>query len=165
MTVLAEAESLLGPSAVLDLQRARVSGPSALSLAVTQLTAGGGGARAELSVWESTVVGRTLLVVGKPREAEEWLADSVTRQPDGFWPHLYRGVSFERSGERQAAIAEFTACIAIDPSSAIAFYHRGLAYEAAAQLVSAKDDFERAVELNPDHGGARRMLNRLKPAG
>jgi serine/threonine protein kinase len=165
MSVLAEAETLLGPSAVLDLQRARISGPSALSQTVAQLTAGSGGRPAEVSVWESAVIGRTLLVAGKPRDAEPWLADSVSRQPDAFWPHLYRGVCFERLGDRQAAVAEFTACIALDPSSATAFYHRGVAYEAATQPESAKDDFDRALELNPDHGGARRMLNRLKQAG
>ncbi len=161
-TILDEAASLLGPNVVLDVQRARLLGPSALSQTVAQLTAGGG--PAEVSVWEATVIGRTLLLAGKPRDAEPWLVDSVTRQPDAFWPHLYRGVTFERLGETQAAIVEFTACIAIDPSSATAWYHRGVAYEATAQPMPAKEDLERAVELNPDHGDARRMLNRLKTA-
>ncbi len=161
-TILDEAASLLGPSVALDVQRARLLGPSVLSQTVAQLAAVGG--PAEVSVWEATVIGRTLLLAGQPRDAEPWLGDSVARQPDAFWPHLYRGVTFERRNEWQAAIAEFTACIAIDPSSATAWYHRGVAYEATAQLTSAKKDLERADELNPDHGDARLMLNRLKVA-
>jgi serine/threonine protein kinase len=159
--VLDEAEMLVGPSVLLDLQRARVSNSGEIATTIQELTAGSG--PAALSEWETTVVGRTLLVLGMPQDAEPWLAEAVERQPDSFWPHLYRGVCFERLGSHQAAVAELTACVAIDPLSATAFYHRGTAHVGAGVPQLAKYDFERAIELEPNHANARQALSRLKP--
>lgn len=48
-------------------------------------------------------------------------------------------------------IAWFTERIARDPNDADAYYHRGMAYFQEGEITHAIKDFNKAIELNPNH--------------
>ncbi len=74
-------------------------------------------------------------------------ADAVTKSQ--AWECRTRGMRFLRNGEIDAAVAEFTDAIALDPGSARAYCNRGLAYLEGNHLDEAIEDFTEAVRLDP----------------
>jgi len=44
----------------------------------------------------------------------------------------------------------------------VVHYHLGLAYQKANQMSLARQQFEKAVKLKPDHADARKALSELR---
>jgi tetratricopeptide (TPR) repeat protein len=148
---LDEAESLLGESGLLFLERAR------LARALNQT-----GQAEEFdrrarhftpnSAWEHLVVGRSQLASGDVRPALASIDHCLDLEPQSVWGHYYRGVCCLRLEESTDAIASFTACAALAPRSAWCVYNRGLAYSHAGRFDRASTDFGRTLELDPSFG-------------
>lgn len=51
-----------------------------------------------------------------------------------------------RCGDLAAAVEDFSACIAVDPSNAVAFYNRAAALDALGQYERAVADYRRALD-------------------
>jgi len=62
-----------------------------------------------------------------------------------------RGRFLSRSGEYRAAIQAFDQHLEIDPQSAEAYYHRGLAKLKLGDTAGAEADFARAASLDPKY--------------
>src|SRR5690606_1105821 len=60
----------------------------------------------------------------------------------------HRGLAYVALSEYQAAIADFTAAIALAPGDAHAYTNRGVAHRMAGQLPEALADLDRSLELN-----------------
>lgn len=60
-----------------------------------------------------------------------------------------RGCAWDRLGEYQKAIDEYTAAIGVDPTYASAYFDRGFAYLALGQSDAAVENCEEAVRLQP----------------
>lgn len=59
-----------------------------------------------------------------------------------------RGISYDKLGNRQAAIADFTSAVLLDPSNLGAYFNRGTAYDALGRHEEATSDFARALDLD-----------------
>lgn len=59
-----------------------------------------------------------------------------------------RGISYDKLGNRQAAIADFTSAVLLDPSNLGAFFNRGTAYDALGRHDEATSDFARVLDVD-----------------
>jgi tetratricopeptide (TPR) repeat protein len=63
---------------------------------------------------------------------------------------IQRGVLFEQSDNKEAAIKDYTDAIKLDPSSAVAFFNRGNAYDQLGDYDRAIADYTEAIKLDPN---------------
>ena len=130
LALLAEAEAEFGSSVVLA-QELR-SYAEALGLTDKARQAGEQAEqRQPRTPWEHVAVGRHLLRWGDPGHAAEEFERAVDEDPQAFWANFYAGICAYRLQRYEAALASFSACIAIDPDKTACYYHRGLAFRCA----------------------------------
>lgn len=72
----------------------------------------------------------------------------LTADPNNFDALSYRGVAHFQLGQRERAISDFSAAIALRPKSASAYYHRGRV-NYPYDLDAAFADYSTAIALNP----------------
>ena len=144
LTTLAEAEALLGPSAVLDLERARHAQAAGTALpAPERVTV------PPATAWEHLAIGRARLAAGDLRTAAAAIDRCLAADPRSFWGNYYKGACCLRLGEPTEAVSAFSACVALAPDSPWCVYNRGLAYAQADRLDPALADLDRALALDP----------------
>ncbi|MER3447202.1 MAG: hypothetical protein C4291_10325 [Candidatus Dadabacteria bacterium] len=69
--------------------------------------------------------------------------------------HINRGVAYARSkGEYDKAISDYSKAIEINPKNALAYYNRGIAYQAKGRYDKAISDYSKAIEINPSYAAA-----------
>jgi serine/threonine protein kinase/Tfp pilus assembly protein PilF len=154
--VLAEAETLFGPSPVLDLERRL----HAQALGLNEAAAGGRSDRehAPRTAWEHYALGRSLLQGGDLTQAAAELERAADVQPHDLWPHFYYGLCAYRLGRHEDAVSAFTACVALAPRSGSCYYNRALAFAALGRTDRALRDYDAALQHEPDLADA--ALNR-----
>jgi tetratricopeptide (TPR) repeat protein len=154
VTILAEAERLLGPARVIELERARHA--RALGENVEAAEAGRKAATLPArGAWDHLTAGRSLLAAGDAAGAAIEFDAALARDPRSLWANHYRGVAALKLGQPAEAVAAFSACLALAPKAAWCAYNRGLAFAAAGRHESGIADFDRAIELDPSFAAAR----------
>lgn len=78
--------------------------------------------------------------------------------PSPAMQHLHAGVEAEKSGQLDAAVAEFQKATDLDPKLAVAFVNLGDAYIEKRDYAAAIPPLKRAVELSPSLEAAHRLL-------
>jgi serine/threonine protein kinase/tetratricopeptide (TPR) repeat protein len=153
LAVLDEAESLLGPSGVLDQERAE----HARALGLTAL-ADSADRRARAipprTAWEHLVAGRASFAAGDAERAGAAFDRCLELDPASLWGNNYRGLCRLRSRDPAGAAAAFSACVALAPQTAWCFAHRALAETQCGSLDRAVADFNRALALDPNCAAA-----------
>ncbi len=147
LTILDEAETLLGPSGVLCLERAvhaKAIGLQSLADGATRQAA----ALAPRTAWEHLVVGRAILASGDLRGAATAFERCLELDPGSLWGNHFRGVCLLRSGDAAGAASAFSACVALSRQSPWFHYNRGLAHAESGRLDWARADFDRALALD-----------------
>jgi serine/threonine protein kinase/Flp pilus assembly protein TadD len=139
-TVLEQAQTLLGPSPVLD---------TALAENRSEDPAGMPGTRTARTAWEHTALGRLLLRFGNLDRAAEELEAAVRLKPQALWPNFYQGLCAYRRGRFAEAVTAYSVCIGAAPEAAGCFYNRALAYESLGQAERARRDYDLALRLDP----------------
>jgi len=66
--------------------------------------------------------------------------------------YVHRGVTYNRTGDNNKAIADFNRAIELDPRDAECFFRRGVSYKAEGIFDWAVRDFSHAIELDPKKG-------------
>jgi serine/threonine protein kinase len=140
LTVLAQAEALLGPSPVLDEERVLhdASGRSA-----------GRSVRVPETAWEHYALSRALLRSGDLERAAEEAERAVRLQPQGLWPNFYQGLCAFRRGRYADAITAYSVCIGAAPQAAPCFSNRAAAFAALGRNEQALRDYDQALRLDP----------------
>jgi tetratricopeptide (TPR) repeat protein len=83
-----------------------------------------------LMPWDCFSLGRSRLREGDAKGAIEYLEAAISREPEAFWPHFYRGVCAYRLGEFDRAFTEFSVCVALAPEHPECGENRELARQA-----------------------------------
>ena len=84
--MLNEAETLLGPSPVLDVERRRHGSPTATRAGL---------APGEGTAWEHYALGRVQLRAGDLEAAAAHFDRALALQPQALWPHWYVGLGIK----------------------------------------------------------------------
>jgi tetratricopeptide (TPR) repeat protein len=146
LAVLVEAESLFGPSPVLDEERKLHGGP----VPDRGLFASSGvRAASPVTAWEHYALGRALLRSGDLERAAEAVRRAVRLDPHGLWPNFYQGQCAFRLGRYDDAVTAYSVCIGAAPQAAGCFYNRALAYVALGRSADALRDYDQALRLDP----------------
>jgi serine/threonine protein kinase len=148
LEILAEAETLFGPSCVLCEERrghALALGRADLADAAARQEAG----LAPQGAWETFALGRALYAAGDLPRAAELLDRAVALKPNDLWSNFMCGLVAYRAGNFGDALNAFSACVALAPNDAACIFNRGRAYQQLNQPDRAAEDFRRARELDP----------------
>lgn len=105
--------------------------------------------------------GVALSALDRPAEA---LADfervlSRRRDPAIFYA---RGMAYLKIRDMAAATADFGQALALQPRYAPAYYGRGLVHQGLGRTINARDDYERALAIDPSLTSARNALDALR---
>jgi tetratricopeptide (TPR) repeat protein len=146
VTVLSQAEALLGPSAVIARARRALGQPVS------------GDDPEPRSALEHYVVGRWLYRAGDLAGARGELEQAVALRPQEFWPWFWRGLCAYKLRRFEDAVSSFSVCIALSPDSAECFCNRAIARFGLGQATEARADYDKAVAL--DAGLPAAALNR-----
>jgi lipoprotein NlpI len=79
-------------------------------------------------------------------------------KPEYVNPYNNRGLLYEKKGEYDKAIADFTRALELNPKDEYAYYHRGYAYDSKGEYDKAITDRAKVVELSPKNAGSVRQL-------
>jgi serine/threonine protein kinase len=150
LTVLDQAESLFGPSCVLEAER-RLHAAALPASGVAPLPP-------PRSAWEHYALARSLLRLGDLDRAAREVSQAVRLQPQGLWPNFYQGLCAYRQKRYEDAALAYSVCIGAAPDAAGCFYNRGLALTALGHTDQALRDYDQALRLDPTLGPA--ALNR-----
>lgn len=144
LQIVDEAESLLGPSALLSHERHVLRQALGLSTeAPSDRTPLSRTAREHYSL------GRSYLAAGNLPSAAAELEAAVALDPAGRWPNFYFGLCAFRLARFEEAVTAFSVCIGTAPESAACYHNRSLAYAALGRFEQARRDAERGRQLHP----------------
>jgi tetratricopeptide (TPR) repeat protein len=101
------------------------------------------------TVRDRTLEARDLTSRGRFREAMALLAPAVQEEPSHFWAWFLLGLCREALGQDAGAVTCYTACVALLPRFHGPYVNRGLARLRMRNFLSAKEDFDRVIELAP----------------
>ena len=93
----------------------------------------------------------TLVAAGRDEEAQQYmdrLPEGATIDPTAY---LNRGIVRYNEGDMEGAMEFFMKAQEHNPDEATVYYYRGLAYLAQEQNDLAKADFEKLLEIDPEH--------------
>jgi tetratricopeptide (TPR) repeat protein len=161
LDILAEAQTLFGPSCAIDDQRqahAAALGQSDVARAAAVQAA----ARAPASAWEHVALGRSLIRAGKLDAASANFERALELSPTDLWANFYRGKCAFLRGRTDDAVESFTACVALAPDRAWCYYNRGRAREGRGLSDGALRDYDQALRLDSSLAAAalsRAMLH------
>jgi serine/threonine protein kinase/Flp pilus assembly protein TadD len=161
LDILAEAETLFGPSCAIDDQRqahAAALGQSDVARSARERAA----ARAPTAAWEHIALGRSLIRAGSLDAASAHFERALELSPTDLWANFYRGKCAFLRERTDDAIESFTACVALAPDRAWCYFNRGRAREERGLADGALRDYDQALRLDPSLAAAamsRAMLH------
>ena len=106
-----------------------------------------------------------------PSESLESAADSEQRVPTKWTPEaldervktmMIEGQKAFQRGNYERALALLDSAQAADPGAPVVFFNRGRVYTALNRVDAAREQFWRAIELNPEYPEARRRLGDIE---
>lgn len=153
LTLLDQAEALLGPGRTLELERAahaRAAGLGDAAAAAERRAT----AHPCRTAWDHLVSGRAALAAGDWAGAAAAMDQALALDPRCFWASYYKGTCRLRTGDAIEALAAFSTCVALAPDCAWCDHNRGLAYLALDRPDAAVASFDRALTLDPNLGAA-----------
>jgi tetratricopeptide (TPR) repeat protein len=95
-----------------------------------------------------------LMAAGREKEAEPYLARLPAGTSVDPTTILNLGINRYNEGKLEEALAQFERAVSENPSFGPAYYYRALAQLGLGQTAEAKADFEKFLELDPNHAKA-----------
>jgi serine/threonine protein kinase len=161
LQVLAQAEALFGPNAVLYHER-RLHAEALGETEIAHQAQWRASQHPPRTAWEYYAIGRSLLQAGDLKTARLQLDKAVAMQPNGLWPHFHRGVCCYRLGAFEDSALAFTACTSLAPNVAAIFFNRALAFAGSGKFEPALQDLDRALRLDPGLVEAAELARKLR---
>lgn len=94
-------------------------------------------------------------------EAKKLYKEAVFIDPKNSRAHAFLGILQSRDKEHASALKSLETSVAIDPQNVDVRYNLALAYEVAGKQDEAKAQYEKVLELEPDHQEAANNLQLL----
>jgi tetratricopeptide (TPR) repeat protein len=82
------------------------------------------------------------------------LTDGYLNRDNDAAAYNNRGNAYYDKGDKDAAIADYSQAVKLDPNYAAAYYNRGIAYSAKGDKDAAIADYSQAVKLDPNDAAA-----------
>ena len=98
---------------------------------------------------------------GSIAESVEFLLKAIVEDPSDVELYLYLGLAYAKQEELDKAIHILEQAVDVAPASAKAHYNLGVAYHRGSNLTQAKDEYLRALGLDPTYAAAKRALDSL----
>jgi len=102
--------------------------------------------------------GLQLLREGSVAEGIEFLLQAVAEDPADVALYLYLAYAYARQEDFDKSIGILQQAIDVAPESAKVHYNLGVAYHKAHNLTQAKEEYLRAVNLDPNYSAAKTAL-------
>lgn len=93
--------------------------------------------------------------------SDKELASNMRKVQSAKWASksLEAGIASMRAGKELEAHQQLNKALQIDPDSVDAYVARGCLFANNGSLKKALDDFERALDINPNHSNARKYMS------
>jgi tetratricopeptide (TPR) repeat protein len=88
---------------------------------------------------------------GNPEEKIQWLTKALEAKSDQAEVYFRRGLALSELKSYEAAIADYSKTIALDPRFAPAYNNRGNLYQLQGNLDKALEDYQQALTLQPNY--------------
>jgi serine/threonine protein kinase/Tfp pilus assembly protein PilF len=132
-----EGGSAATPAALEEIQRLRADGMAPAQEAARQ-----------------RLLARQHLIQGRFGAALELLEKATAADPTNYWGWFLRATCHQGLAQLAEAVAYYTVCIALAPTSYAARFNRGKVYLRQDDFQRARDDFHQLVQLRPTSGEA-----------
>ncbi len=97
---------------------------------------------------------QSLLVNGKLDESIEKFTRAISEGERTEVSYLSRGVAYLRNHDEKRAINDFTVVEEMNDGNVRAHFYKGIALMTKKAFNEAIEEFDRTIELNPEHGAA-----------
>lgn len=101
---------------------------------------------------------------GSFADSVEYLLQAVVEDPSDVDAYLYLAVAYARQGDFDKAVSVLEQAVDVAPTSAKVHYNLGVAYQRAHNLTLAKDEYTKAVGLDPGYVAAKQALEAISKA-
>ncbi len=92
---------------------------------------------------------QTKVIKGEFEAAVADFTSVIDKKPDFLQAYIMRGMAYGQMHLSAAAIADFTHVIEADPKNGFAYYALGREYWAKGDYLKAKENYDKAVEIDP----------------
>jgi len=89
------------------------------------------------------------VTAGSRDHCDAALRDRTLTKKDRVATLINRGIVFNHQGKYTAALADFEAALALDPSASAAYVNRGNTYFYSRQFDLAIEDYSTSLQMNP----------------
>lgn len=103
--------------------------------------------------------GIMFLKQGSNKEAIEFLQEALEEDPKDADLYLYLGYAYGKNEDFQSTIDILEKAVDLAPTSAKIHYNLGVAYQKIHNITEAKDEYMRALGLDPGYQAAKTALD------
>lgn len=97
-----------------------------------------------------------LIRKGKLTEAEKLVEEIINKDPDNYKAYFYRGVLNQKNVEFAKALEDYQKAAELNPDDALTYAYTGrLFIVMSGDLKNAKENFDRALSIDPDNREAQ----------
>ena len=105
--------------------------------------------------------GLQLLREGSFAESIDFLTQAVAEDPLDIDAYLYLAFAYVHQGDFEKCVSVLEQAADAAPTSAQVHYNLGVAYHKANNLTQAKDEYFRALGLDPNYAAAKAAVDKL----
>lgn len=109
--------------------------------------------------------GLQLLREGSFAESAEFLLQAIAEDRSDVDLYLYLALAYARQQDFEKAVSILEQAVDVAPSSAKVHYNLGIAYHKVQNLTQAREEFLRALGLDPDYAVAKAALDSIGASG
>ncbi len=109
-------------------------------------------------------LGVALTAQGQLDDAVMWLENVAGRSPENAAAQYNLALAYFKQGKAAKAVQACYQALRAKPDYTEAAYLLGLAFEKQQSFDQAADVFDKLLQIDPNHQGARKELQRLRPA-